>query len=90
MLKVIVPAGAVLIVAGLAATNPHEDAHARALVQNARKTCGDVAIAKALCGGAVALASVGLRYEDHLFYSTARLGDVHTLGVAGQVMVLSE
>lgn len=82
MIKLMVPAVAVF--AALAATNPHQDAHARQMVAFARQTCG------LLCGGAVALASPAVEYNDHLLFSTAQLGDTQTLGVLGKVLVVKE
>jgi|AGTN01.1.fsa_nt_gi hypothetical protein len=88
MIKLMVPAG-VAVFGVLAATNPHEDRHARAMIEHARQGCGGE-VARALCGGATALATLGVSYEDHLLYSTARLGSVETLGVLGQVLVVGE
>lgn len=90
MIKVMVPAG-LAILAVLAATNPHEDGHARALVERAKQHCSDGGqVGSALCGGAAAVATLGMAYDDHLLYSTARLGDVETIGALGQVMVIRE
>lgn len=89
MIKVMVPA-AIALLAALAATNPREDAHARAMVEHAKQRCGDAEIARLLCGGATALASLGVVYDDHLLYSTARLGDTETVGVMGRVVLVSE
>lgn len=88
MIKLMVPAG-VAVFAALAASNPHEDSHARALIDHARQKCGGT-LAGALCGSVAALATRGVSYEDHLFYSTARLGPVETMGALGQVVVVSE
>lgn len=90
MIKVMVPAG-VAVLGVLAATNPHEDGHARALVERAKQHCSESGqVGRALCGGATALATMGLDYNDHLLYSTARLGDVETVGALGQVVVVRE
>lgn len=91
MMKAMVPAGvAALALAVLAATNPDETAHTRAMVAYAKQTCLDSRMVKAMCGGAMSLASLALAYDDHLLYSTAHLGNVETLGVFGRVMVVSE
>lgn len=90
MIKVMVPAG-VAVLGVLAATNPHEDGHVRALVERAKQHCADGGqVGRTLCGGATALATLGLRYDDHLLYSTARLGEVETVGALGQVIVVRE
>lgn len=89
MIKLMVPAAAGVL-AVLAATNPREDAHARAMVSHSQKTCGDNQMARLLCGGATALASLGVAYDDHLLFSTARLGKTETVGVLGQVVVIRE
>ncbi len=90
MLKIMVPAGAAAFLLALAATNPSEDAHTRAMVEHARGTCGDAQLVKGLCGGIASLAAgLSLHYEDHLLYSTAELGDIRTLGLLGRVMVIS-
>lgn len=86
MWKVMVPALAV--VAALAATNPNEHAHSRQLVTHARDACGDHELRRVLCGGVTALAVAGMRYDDHLLYSTAALGDTRTVGVLGKVVVM--
>lgn len=85
MLKLMVPAAAVVL-AVLAATNPREEAHARAMVQHARQACGDGV--RLLCGGLASLATLAIDYDDHLLYSTARVGEVETIGVLGQVVVV--
>lgn len=82
MIKIMVPTMAVLV--ALAATNPREDAHARQMVVSARQHCG------LLCGGVVALASPAVEYDDHLLFSTARLGDTQTVGALGRVVVVTE
>lgn len=89
MIKLMAPAAAGML-AVLAVTNPHQDAHARAMVNHAQKGCGDNAMARLVCGGATALASLGVAYDDYLLFSTARLGDTETLGVLGQVLVITE
>ncbi|MBC7952256.1 MAG: hypothetical protein H7Z12_10630 [Rhodospirillaceae bacterium] len=89
MIKLMVPAAAG-VMAVLAATNPHEDAHARAMVSHSQKGCGDNAMARLMCGGATALASLGVAYDDYLLFSTARLGHTETVGVLGQVVVIKE
>lgn len=90
MLKLAFPACAALLVAVMAATNPDETAHARALVNHAKQNCWDNSLAREMCGGMASLANLTLSYDDHLFYSTARVGDVDTLGLFGRVMVVSE
>lgn len=91
MMKAMVPAGvAALALAVLAATNPDESAHTRAMVAHAKQTCWDNRMAKVVCGGVVSFASLALAYDDHLLYSTAHLGNVETLGLFGRVMVVSE
>ncbi|MBC7907987.1 MAG: hypothetical protein H7Y60_14750 [Rhodospirillaceae bacterium] len=89
MIKLMVPAAAGVL-AMLAATNPHEDAHARAMVSNSQQGCGDNAMTRLLCGGATALASLGVVYDDYLLFSTARLGQTKTVGALGQVVVIKE
>jgi hypothetical protein len=89
MIKLMAPA-AVGVLAVLAATNPHEDAHARAMVNHSQQGCGDNAMARLMCGGATALASLGVVYDDYLLFSIARLGRTETVGVLGQVVVVSD
>lgn len=90
MLKVMVPAGAAVMLAALAATNPDQTAHTRALVDHAKQSCGSNLLVKEVCGGFAGLAGLGLSYDDHLFYSTAHVGEIETVGVLGRVMVVSE
>lgn len=90
MLKLALPTGLAAVLAVLAASNPSETAHTRALVDHARHTCLDNRLVKDVCGGFASLASLALAYDDHLFYSTAHVGKVETVGVFGRVMVLSE
>lgn len=91
MIKVMWPAGATaLLLAVLVASNPDETAHTRAMVAYAKQTCLDNRMVKAMCGGAMSLASLALTYDDHLLYSTAHLGEIETFGVFGRVMVVSE
>lgn len=90
MLKMVVPAAAGLLLAALAATNPSETAHTRALVEHAKKRCIDNRFVRGMCGGIASLASLALQYDDHLFFSNARVGDSETLGVLGHVYFLSE
>jgi hypothetical protein len=89
MLKLMVPAAAGML-AVMAATNPREDDHARAMVSHAQAGCGSSKLSQLLCGGATALASLGVAYNDHLLYSTARLGNTETVGAFGQVFVVKE
>lgn len=77
----------VAVVAVLALTKPTEQAHAQRLVEHAKESCGDNALSRALCGGVASIATAGLRYDDHLLYSTAELGDNRTIGALGQVLV---
>lgn len=82
---------ALILFAAMAATNPHEDGHARAMVERAEQSCtGGGEIGSALCGGAASLATMGIHYEDHLIYSTARLGGVETFGMLGQVFIINK
>ncbi|HLO75954.1 MAG TPA: hypothetical protein VK196_05805 [Magnetospirillum sp.] len=91
MMKAAVPAGvATLLLAVLAATNPSEPAHTRALVEHAKKSCLDNRLVKEMCGGVASLASLALIYEDHMLYSTAHVGDLETVGVLGRVMVVRD
>lgn len=90
MLKLAIPTGAALLVTAMAATNPDETAHVRALVDHAKRNCWDSSLAREMCGGMASLASLALSYDDHLLYSTARVGSVDTVGVLGRVMVVSE
>ena len=89
MLKMVV-AGTVLLLAVLAATNPSETAHTRALVEHAKRSCADNRFIREMCGGVASLASLALEYDDHLFFSTARVGTMKTLGVLGHVYMVSE
>ncbi|MBX9635885.1 MAG: hypothetical protein K2X44_12960 [Magnetospirillum sp.] len=88
MIKLMVSAVGLLAV--LAATNPHEDAHARAMVRHSQKSCSDNAMARFLCGGATALASLGVAYDDYLLFSTARLWQTETVGFLGYVSVVKD
>lgn len=91
MLRILAPLGAAGVLVALAATNPPESAHTRAMVDHARATCGDARLLKGVCGGLASVAAgLSLHYEDHLLYSTAELGDIRTLGLFGRVMVVSE
>lgn len=90
MIKVAVPSAVAAMVVAMAATNPHEDAHARAIIAHSQQNCGDNKLSRLLCGGATALASLGLVYDDHLLFSTARLGHTETVGALGQVFVVKE
>lgn len=72
----------------LAATNPHEDQHARALIEHARQGCADNALGKLLCGGMAALAAPSIGYGDHLVFSTASLGQSESIGFLGRVFVM--
>ena len=91
MFRFLAPAGAAGVLFALAATNPPETAHVRAVVDHARGNCGDSRVIKGLCGGLASLAAdMSLRYEDHLLYSTAQVGDIQTVGIFGRVVVLSE
>lgn len=90
MLKIAVPAGLALALAVLAATNPSEQAHIRALVEHARANCLDNRLVREMCGGVASLATLALHYDDHLFYSTASIGGIRTIGVLGHVTVVSE
>lgn len=72
----------------LAATNPREDEHARALIGHARQGCADSALGKLLCGGMAALASPSIDYRDHMAFSTAGLGDSQSIGVLGRVFIV--
>lgn len=86
MWKVMMPAFG--LVAALAATNPNELAHSRQLVSHAQDLCGTNELKRVLCGGVTALAATGMRYDDHLLYSTAALGETRTVGVLGRVLVM--
>lgn len=87
MLKMVVPAGAALLLVVLAATNPSETAHTRALVEHAKNGCVDNNFIREMCGGVASLASLTLDYDDHLFFSSARIGGMKTLGVLGHVYI---
>lgn len=77
--------------AALAASNPREDHHARRLVEHAGQHCGRAGdLGRLMCGGMATLATAGMEYRDHVVFSTARLGSVETLGVLGQVLVVTE
>lgn len=89
MLKMMIVAVVGLLVAALA-TNPDETAHSRAMVQHVKAKCADNTMARALCGGVASLATMGVVYEDHILYSSARMGEIETLGVFGKVMVVDE
>lgn len=89
MLKMVV-AGTALLLAVLAATNPSETAHTRALVEHAKQSCADNRFIREMCGGVASLASLTLEYDDHLFFSNARVGGLKTLGVLGHVYTISE
>jgi hypothetical protein len=78
------------LLAVLAATNPDEPAHARAVVAHAKDACADNGAVRALCGGLASLATLAVAYDDHVLYSTARIGEVKTVGALGRVVVLSE
>ncbi|MGE5477564.1 MAG: hypothetical protein ACM3Q1_12970 [Bacteroidales bacterium] len=90
MLKVALPAGLAALLAVLAASNPPETAHARALVEHAKKNCLNNNLVREMCGGVASLATLALAYDDHMFYSTAHVGNVNTFGLLGRVMVVSE
>lgn len=87
MLKLALPIGLAAFMAVLAASNPSETAHTRALVDHAKHTCLDNRLVKEMCGGMASLASLALTYDDHLFYSNAHVGHVDTFGVLGKVFV---
>lgn len=76
--------------AALAATNPRQNAHAKVMIAHADKICGGETMGRFLCGGLTALASAGIEYDDRLMFSTARLGEVETIGILGQVVVLGQ
>lgn len=90
MLKVALPAGFAAFLAVLAASNPPEAAHARALVEHAKKNCLNNSVVREMCGGVASLATLALAYDDHMFYSTAHVGNVNTVGLLGQVFVSAE
>lgn len=90
MLKIALPAGLAAVLVVLAASNPSETAHTRALVGYAKHNCLDNRLVKEMCGGFASLASFALVYDDHLFYSTAHVGNVETVGVLGRVTVVNE
>lgn len=90
MLKVALPTGLAAMLAVLAASNPSETAHTRALVDHAKRNCLGNPLAKEVCGGFASLASLALAYDDHLFYSTAHVGNVETVGVVGRVFVVEQ
>jgi hypothetical protein len=89
MIKVLVPAVLALL-AVMAATNPDEPAHARAMISHAKGACTDNGMVRALCGGLASLATLAVAYDDHLLFSTARIGDMKTIGALGRVVVVSE
>ncbi len=75
----------------LAASNPREDHHVRRLVEVARQDCdGGGDLGRLACGGLARLAAAGMDYQDHVLYSTARLGATETVGVLGQVLVVAD
>lgn len=74
--------------AALAATNPRQPAHVKAMVGHAEENCGGEAMGRFLCGGLATLASAGVDYDDRLVFSTSRLGGIETIGILGQVVVL--
>lgn len=90
MFKLALPAGLATLMAVLAASNPSETAHTRALVDRAKRSCLDNRVVKEMCGGMASLASLALTYDDHLFYSTAHVGNVDTVGFLGQVFVAQD
>lgn len=90
MLKVALPTGLAAVLAVLAASNPSETAHTRALVDHAKRNCLDNRVVREMCGGFASLAGLALTYDDHLFYSTAHVGNVETVGALGRVVVVSE
>lgn len=91
MMRVLAPLGAACVLVAMAATNPAETAHTRAMVEHARATCGDAQLLKGVCGGLASVAAgLSLHYDDHLLYSTAELGKTRTLGLFGRVIVVSE
>lgn len=89
MLKIAVVTVVALLVAALA-TNPDEAAHSRAMVQYVKNKCANDVMARALCGGMASLATMGVAYQDHILYSSARMGEIETVGAFGKVVVVSE
>lgn len=89
MLKVVLPVGAVLLFA-MVATNPSEGDHTRVLAAHMKRVCWDVRAAKPQCPDHLSSTHFGVVYDDRLLYSSARLGEVETLGLFGQVMILSQ
>lgn len=74
--------------AALAASNPREDDHARRMVEHSRDGCRQAGeLGRLMCGGATMLATAGMDYRDHIVFSTARLGEVETVGVLNRVVV---